>query len=223
MPAIETTPPPEGSYQFVLRRYDKACLHKIAAYTYDEPTESRAIELDGITAHTLFLSTPPARDYWTKLGWKDETARWEAWLARTRPPPAPAGDDTAEKPEDSDEPHGAASSGEQGGEEAAGTPPLRSAPVEPPPPTRPPYPGPSAESIADPEARLVARARELLWNAGKTLTIGQLIAKLGEPEATVRAVLQAAATRGELTARGAGSIVVYGLPTGDEDTTGAPA
>lgn len=222
MSAIETTPPPEGSYIFVLRRYDKDCIHKIALYSYDEPTESRAIELDGVVAHTAFLSTQPARDYWCKKGWIDETAKW---MARhpAQPPggPGPGPEPTdSEKATGRDEPRGAASAAEQGREEAAGTPPLRSE-LDPKAAARTAT-EPDKPLPADPDARLVARARNLIRGAGKPMTVGMLIPRLGEPEARVRGVLHAAAEAGQLAERGHGALVSYGLPAAPAAPT-APA
>ena len=83
MPAILHDPPAPNSYNFVLRRYDLSCVNAQTWATYDETTTSRAIFLDGVEAHTLFLRTKPSADRAAKLGWCDVTAQWLAHLEAT--------------------------------------------------------------------------------------------------------------------------------------------
>lgn len=76
------TVPPPGSFQFVLRRYDfdatSPDAQPIACIGYDEVVDSRAVELDGVVAHTVFCSTEALRDRMVKLGWVEETSAWNA-------------------------------------------------------------------------------------------------------------------------------------------------
>lgn len=89
MSAINDTPPAAGSYRFVLRRYDRDADHPdaqpIAFHTYDEATDSRAIELGGEVAHTLFLQGEAARARALCLGWKDCTTEWLQALEDAKP------------------------------------------------------------------------------------------------------------------------------------------
>lgn len=83
MPAIETTPPADGTYSFVLRRYDRYLQeHAIAFVCYTGQYDSCWIEIDGEGAHTLFLQSKEERDLAAKTGWKDETDRWFAGQRR---------------------------------------------------------------------------------------------------------------------------------------------
>jgi hypothetical protein len=74
--------PPLGTYLYVLRRYDfdaaSPDAQPIACVGYDEVVDSRAVEMDGVVAHTAFLSTEALRDRLTKFGWVDETQAWHA-------------------------------------------------------------------------------------------------------------------------------------------------
>lgn len=72
MPAVSSVVP--DSFKFVMRRYDRNHSLALRFVCYGENTVSRAINLDGIIAPTLFLNTEPARDRAKKLGWKDETS-----------------------------------------------------------------------------------------------------------------------------------------------------
>lgn len=76
MPAIEREAPAPGSYTFVMRRYDLACIQAQSWATYDETTMSRAIVLDGVEAQTLFLRGHACAVRARRLGWLDETAKW---------------------------------------------------------------------------------------------------------------------------------------------------
>jgi hypothetical protein len=83
MPAILTEPPDRSAYAFVLRRYDRQLQeHAIALICYTGQYDSRWIEIDGVTAHTVFVQTPEERDVGTKRGWLDATTAWNASLAR---------------------------------------------------------------------------------------------------------------------------------------------
>jgi hypothetical protein len=81
--------PPVGTYLYVLRRYDfdatSPDAQPIACVGYDEVVDSRAVELDGVVAHTAFLSTDNLRDRLTKFGWVDETQAWHAANAVSTP------------------------------------------------------------------------------------------------------------------------------------------
>jgi hypothetical protein len=91
MPAIEKQPPEEGSYKFVLRRYDIGCHNGQSYSTYSEATLSRAIDFKGIEAQTLFLRTQPAFHRAKSLGWEDVTEEWMQWLdERKAKPTTPA-------------------------------------------------------------------------------------------------------------------------------------
>lgn len=89
MSAIAETAPAAGTYRFVVRRYDRAADHAdaqpIAFATYDEATDSRAIELDGTVAHTLFLNSETALQRAMCLGWQDCTSRWQQAIEDAKP------------------------------------------------------------------------------------------------------------------------------------------
>lgn len=74
--AIEKGPPPDGSYQFVMRRYDRACDRSLLVAGYSETCQSRAVVMNGVEAQTVFLNDPATRDKWLYYGWKDETEAW---------------------------------------------------------------------------------------------------------------------------------------------------
>jgi hypothetical protein len=76
MSAILREAPELGSYTFVMRRYDLACIQAQSWATYDETTMSRAIVLDGVEAQTLFLRGHACAVRARRLGWLDETAKW---------------------------------------------------------------------------------------------------------------------------------------------------
>ena len=83
MPAISKEPPKEGTYKFVMRRYDLACIQPQAWSTYDEATQSRAITFNGVEAQTLFLRDQAGAIRARRLGWKDETDQWMAHIEAT--------------------------------------------------------------------------------------------------------------------------------------------
>lgn len=89
MSAILDTPPAPGAYRYVLRRYDRDADHDdaqpIAFASYDEATDSRAIELGGTVAHTLFLQGDAARHRALCQGWQDATAEWMQALEDAKP------------------------------------------------------------------------------------------------------------------------------------------
>jgi hypothetical protein len=89
MLAIETTPPADGTFAHVLRRYDRHLQeHAIAVICYTGHYDSRWIEIDGVKAHTLFVQTPEECDYAKRRGWQDETAEWFAREAKAKRVPA---------------------------------------------------------------------------------------------------------------------------------------
>jgi len=77
---MQKTPPIEGSYIGVLRRYDRNCRLPIRFQTYGENIHSRAIFIDGQVAHTLFVQEKSSIRRAERFGWKDETKRWEQHL-----------------------------------------------------------------------------------------------------------------------------------------------
>lgn len=81
VPAVLMEAPPRQSFRFVLRRYDFDHDFPLVENTYDESCASRSIEIDGVRAATMFVATEPFRERYTKLGWLDETARYDAWVA----------------------------------------------------------------------------------------------------------------------------------------------
>ena len=89
MSAINDTAPVTGTYRFVLRRYDRDAAHQdaqpIVFATYDEVADSRAIELGGEVAHTLFLQGESARVRALRMGWKDCTTEWMQALEDAKP------------------------------------------------------------------------------------------------------------------------------------------
>jgi hypothetical protein len=89
MSAISDTPPAADAYRFVLRRYDRDASNSdaqpIAFASYDEATDSRAIELNGTIAHTLFLQGETARHRALCQGWQDATDEWLQALEDAKP------------------------------------------------------------------------------------------------------------------------------------------
>jgi hypothetical protein len=87
MPAIQRTPPDPGSYSYVLRRYDLACVNSQCWSTYAETTQSRAITLGGVEAQTLFLREQAGAQRARRLGWQDVTEEWMNHLEESTPRP----------------------------------------------------------------------------------------------------------------------------------------
>ena len=89
MSALLETPPDATAYRYVVRRHDKDADHgdaqPIAFATYTEATDSRAIEIDGVVAHTLFLASDEAFQRAVRLGWQDCTAEWMQKLEDAKP------------------------------------------------------------------------------------------------------------------------------------------
>ena len=74
-------PPDPGAYRYVLRRYDWHPNSPRRFEMFDlESHQSQRIPLNGIVAHTLFIRTEPARLRLIKLGWSDDTERWQRAL-----------------------------------------------------------------------------------------------------------------------------------------------
>lgn len=92
MPAVEMLPPDEGTYRFVLRRYDWSDRMPGRLDTYAESVDARSVEFQGRRASTVFISSIPARDRALKEGWIDETDAWFASLSQGATVSAP--DDT---------------------------------------------------------------------------------------------------------------------------------
>ena len=75
--AILQTPPKRGSYSFVLTlKRDIALIQPQAFCSYDETTDSRAIEFGGKKKHTLFLRTKTGFERAIRTGWQDITEDW---------------------------------------------------------------------------------------------------------------------------------------------------
>ena len=76
-----TTPPPAGSFSFVLTREPTKCnptIRQIAA-TYDETVESYNVtHADGIARATVFVRGEHACKALRVRGWHDRTAEWLA-------------------------------------------------------------------------------------------------------------------------------------------------
>jgi len=89
MSAIMDAPPAPGTYRYVVRRFDRSAddsdSQPIAFAVYDEATDSRAIELDGEVAHTLFLQGETAFQRAVRTGWLDCTERWQQALEDAKP------------------------------------------------------------------------------------------------------------------------------------------
>ena len=70
--------------KFVLRRYDKDPNLPWLMVGYTEQVTSVPFEMDGVKAPTLFVVSPHTRDRALKIGWKDETKRYNAIMAEQR-------------------------------------------------------------------------------------------------------------------------------------------
>ncbi len=78
--AISTEIPDSQDYRFVLRRYDRTPDEPILVQGYDEAEQSRAIQMHGVVAQTVFLRKEETVARATKFGWLDETQAWKAEL-----------------------------------------------------------------------------------------------------------------------------------------------
>jgi hypothetical protein len=89
MSAIMDAPPAPGTYRYVVRRFDRdaanADAQPIAFASYEEATDSRAIELGGEVAHTLFLQGEAAHHRALCTGWLDCTEQWQQALEDAKP------------------------------------------------------------------------------------------------------------------------------------------
>lgn len=84
MPRIRPiTPPAPETYGRVFRRYDRAAWMPLRFVGYDVSLAAAPVDMFGVVACTLFF--PPgknaAADRALRYGWKDETARWRAFVA----------------------------------------------------------------------------------------------------------------------------------------------
>ena len=70
--------------KYVLRRYDKSPNLPWLFAAYTEQVTSVAFEMDGVIAATLFIKNPHTRDRAVKIGWKDETERYNAIMAEDK-------------------------------------------------------------------------------------------------------------------------------------------
>lgn len=70
--------------QYILRRYDKSPDLPWLFLSYTGQVTSVPYEMDGVRAPTLFLGNKYARDRALKLGWKDETERYNAIMAEEK-------------------------------------------------------------------------------------------------------------------------------------------
>jgi hypothetical protein len=72
----------EIDMKYVLRRYDRDAHLPLLMVGYTEQVTAVPIELGGISAPTLFLQSVHTRNRALKMGWKDETDRYNAHAAR---------------------------------------------------------------------------------------------------------------------------------------------
>lgn len=89
---VKPVPPPDRStWTRVLRRYDRDPRLPWRLASYDLNVEARPVEMHGTVAPTVFV--PPGREEAarraTRLGWRDETEAFSAWLDRDVPQPEP--------------------------------------------------------------------------------------------------------------------------------------
>lgn len=82
--------PDPKTYERVLRRYDRdpRHAHQIRYVGYDVSLRAVAAELDGVTAPTLFFprGKSAAVHRATRVGWVDETEKWNIAIARQLDP-----------------------------------------------------------------------------------------------------------------------------------------
>jgi len=78
MPAALTIVP--EVFRFVLRRYDRAPEIPMRFSGYDEATDSRNIEMNGVAAPTIFLNSRYAKHRALRIGWIDETIPFKKFL-----------------------------------------------------------------------------------------------------------------------------------------------
>lgn len=72
------------SSRYVLRRYDKSPTQPWLMAAYTEQVTSVPFEMDGIVAATLFVRDKFTRDRALKIGWKDETERYNAIIEKEK-------------------------------------------------------------------------------------------------------------------------------------------
>ena len=72
------------SSRYVLRRYDKSPTQPWLMAAYTEQVTSVPFEMDGIVAATLFVRDKFTRERALKIGWKDETERYNAIMAEDK-------------------------------------------------------------------------------------------------------------------------------------------
>ena len=74
--SAKTEIPTEGSFSFVLRRYDYLPTSEQRVVGYKETAMSRNIEFDGANAPTIFIRGKNFAERAAKLGWVDITDLW---------------------------------------------------------------------------------------------------------------------------------------------------
>lgn len=70
--------------KYILRRHDKSPDLPWLFLSYTGQVTSVPYEMDGVRAPTLFLGNKYARDRALKLGWKDETDRYNAIIEKEK-------------------------------------------------------------------------------------------------------------------------------------------
>lgn len=83
-PVQPVSPPDRSTWTRVLRRYDRDPRLPWRLASYDLNVQARPVEMNGTVAPTVFV--PPGREEAarraTRLGWRDETEAFSAWLDR---------------------------------------------------------------------------------------------------------------------------------------------
>ena len=83
MPILREAPKPE-TYNFVVQRYNLACVQSQHFNTYDEAIDSVAVSIGASPeAQTLFIRTDSAYNRAVAMGWKCVTAKWNDHLEET--------------------------------------------------------------------------------------------------------------------------------------------
>jgi len=90
MPALSTTPPPEGTYRFVLQHARFVAVpgrtHPVRLVGYEESHESIGVALPGQPMrHTVFARKRTTVERAVRDGWVDVTKPWEQYLLAQRP------------------------------------------------------------------------------------------------------------------------------------------
>lgn len=87
MPAVNTTPPKPGTYQYVAYLPRLEVMHSIEFHAYDETCVTVAVQHPGqpCPRHTIFIKRKTTLERAVRMGWVDVTEQWQQALLDARP------------------------------------------------------------------------------------------------------------------------------------------